>query len=336
MGQGREGRRDYGELMRTTAALAFLTLLLVGTAAAQSYPVEPVRLIVGFAPGGAVDIVARATAQGMRDVLGQQISVDNRTGANGAIGTEAVAKAPADGYTIGLGSISTLVLNVHLNSKTPYQTLRDFTPIGSIGQVPSAIAMHPAVPVRGMKQLIALARSQPRGKILMGSSGVGGIQHLTIEVLNNVAGIGIDHVAYKGAVPALTDVLGGHIDGLVVSLPSVIGPANARKLNIIAVTGDQRSPALPDVPTAKEQGLPDLVMVNWYALVGPANLPAQTVTTLHAAIAKAVASPGFKEKFSAAGIEPRTDASPAAFSRFLGDEFTRWQKIISHSGVKIE
>lgn len=308
---------------------------LTGGATAQDYPAKPVRLIVGFPPGGTVDIVARMLAQGMRDAMGQQVIVDNRAGANGAIGTELVTRAQPDGYTLGLVSISTMVLNVHLSPNTPYHTLRDFTPVGTVGQVPSVIAVHPAVPARSLKALIALARSRP-GKLMFGSSGVGSLQHLTIEMLNSLAEIKVQHVAYKGAVPAMTDVLGGHIDGLVVSLPGVLGAARAGKLNVLVVTGDQRSPALPDVSTPKEQGMPELVVVNWYAVAGPANIPPRVLGTLHAAVTKAAAMPAVKEKFSAAGIEPRTDPSPGAFARFVREEYTRWQQVVQKSGVKVE
>lgn len=315
--------------------IGLLLVIGAGVAAAQAYPTKPVRLIVGFPPGGAVDIVARTVAQGMRGVLGQQVIVDNRAGANGAIGTEAVARAAPDGYTIGLGSISTLVLNAHLSPNIPYQPLRDFTHIGSVGQVPSVIAVHPTVPARSIKALVSLARSQP-GKLTFGSSGVGSLQHLTIEMLNGLTRTRIEHVAYKGAVPAMTDVLGGHIDGLVVSLPSVIGSAKAGRLNVLAVTGSQRSPALPDAPTALEQGYQELVVVNWYAIVGPANLPPQIVTTLHAAIGKAVATSALKEKYAAAGLEPKSDPSPAVFAKFVSDEYARWQQVVKKSGVKAE
>jgi tripartite-type tricarboxylate transporter receptor subunit TctC len=317
--------------------LAIAVVLFCAHAAfAQTYPTKPVRLIVGFPPGGAVDMVARAVAQELQESLAHPVIVDNRAGANGVIGTQTVAKAPPDGYTIGLGSISTLVLNVHFNSNVGYHPLRDFTPIGSVGEVASAFALHPAVPARSLKHLIALARSQPAGRLMVGSSGVGSLQHLALEILNVASGVRIQHVAYKGTSPALTDVLGGHIDGLVVSLPGVIAPAQTGKLNVVAVTGSQRSSTLPQVPTAKEQGLADLVVANWYGIVGPPNLPPQIVNRLHEAIGRAAASPGLKSKYAAAGVDTRTDASPAAFGKFVGSEFARWEQVITKSGVRIE
>ena len=315
-------------------AIAVLCSALVGHAAAQSFPSKPIRFIVGFPPGGAVDIIARTIAPGMADVLGQQVVVDNRPGANGIIGTELIAKAPADGYTIGLASISTIVLNVLMYPNIPYQT-RDFTPISTVGLVPFVIAVHPAVPARSLKALIALAKAQP-GKLSFGSPGIGGLQHLTIEMLNRMAKINIQHIPYKGTGPAMTDVLGGHIDGVIGGVAGVLGPAKSGKLRVLAVTGETRSPALPDVPTAKEQGLPDLVVVNWYAIVGPPNLAPQVLNALHASIVKAAATPAIRDKFDAAGVVEKTDATPALFAQFVRDESARWEKVVKDTGVKLE
>jgi tripartite-type tricarboxylate transporter receptor subunit TctC len=316
-------------------ARCFSLLIFCSGAVAQAYPVKPLRLVIGFPPGGAVDVVARTLAGGMHDTLGQPVIVDNRPGANGVIGTEVVAKAIPDGYTLGLVSISTLVLNVHLYPGISYHTIRDFSHIGAVGEVASLIGTHPAVPVRSMKTLVALARSRP-GQLTFASSGVGSLQHLAIEIFNTTQHARLTHVPYKGAAQALTDVMGGHIDGLVVSLPSALAAARSGKLVALAVTSDRRTPALSEVPTAKEQGLPELVVANWYGLVGPPNLAPHIVSALHAAILKGLASAAAKERFAAAGIEPKTDASPAAFSRFVGDEFGRWERIVKNSGVKVD
>lgn len=317
-------------------ALLALPLATVDAAAAQDYPVRPVRLIVGFPPVGAVDLVARSLARGMQEALGQQVIVDNRAGANGGIGTDAVAKATSDGYTLGLGSVSTLVLNLHLNLSTPYQTLRDFSFIGRVGEVASALCLHPTVPARDLKQLVALAKARSVHNITIGSSGVGSLQHLTLEMINTGAKVKLMHVPYKGALPALTDVMGGHIDGLVVSLPGVIGAAKAGKLNVIAVTGDKRSPALPQAPTVVEQGWPELAVVNWYGVIAPAKLPAPVVQSLHVAVGKAMTSTAVKDGYAAAGVELRTDASPDAFAGFVRNEYSRWQEVIGTSGVMTE
>lgn len=306
-----------------------------GGAAAQNFPAKPVRMVVGFAPGGAVDIIARTIAAPMADILGQPVVIDTRPGANGMIGAELVAKAPPDGLTIGLVSISSMVLNVHLYPNVPYHTLRDFTPISNVGLLPFVIAAHPAVPARSLQALIALAKKQP-GKLMFGTPGIGGLQHLTLEMLNSVAKVNIHHVPYKGTGPAMTDVMGGHIDGVIGGVPGILGPHKAGKLSALALTGEQRTPAMPDVPTVKEQGLPAFVVVNWYAIVGPANLPAQVLNALHASIVKGAALPATQEKFTAAGVDVKTNPSPAAFADYVREEFARWGTAVKSAGVKIE
>ncbi len=316
--------------------VGYLGVLIVSgsVAAADTFPVKPIRFIVGFPPGGVVDIVARTVGPGIADSLGVQVVIDNRGGANGIIGTELVAKAAPDGYTIGLASISTMVLNIHLYRNLTYQ-LKDFTPLTTAGLVPFAIVVHPGVPAKSLKELIALARTKP-GRLAFGSPGVGGLQHLTIEMLNSAAKIKVEHVPYKGTGPAMTDVLGGHIDGVVAGVSGILGSVKAGKLRAVALTGSERSSSLPELPTAVEQGLPGFVVVNWYAIVAPPNMPPALANTLHASIVKAVHSPAIAEKLVAAGVDPKTDASPAAFAQFVRDDFVRWGKIVKDSGIKAE
>jgi tripartite-type tricarboxylate transporter receptor subunit TctC len=334
--------------MRTSVSLenrrCGIALCIVGLAvmvacgsafAADAFPQKPVRFMVGFPPGGAVDILARTVAPALAETLGVQVVIDNRTGANGIIGAELVAKAAPDGYTIGLVSVSTLVLNVHMYPGIPYQTLRDFTPLTTIGLAPFAIAVHPGVPAKSLKELIALARSRP-GTLTFGSPGIGGLQHLAIAMLNSTANIKLEHVPYKGTGPALTDALGGHIDGVVTAISGLIPYEKSGKLRVLAVTGERRSPALQDVATAREQGLPSFLVVSWYAIAAPANMPPAVANVLHAAIVKVVGTPVVAEKFAAAGVDPKTDASPAIFAAFVRDEFNRWGKIVKDSGIKAE
>jgi tripartite-type tricarboxylate transporter receptor subunit TctC len=321
-------------LQRHLKIATLLVLAAAGSAHAQTFPTKPIRFIVGFPPGGAVDLVARAVAPGIGDVLGVQVIVDNRPGANGMIGAELVAKAAPDGHVIGLVSISSMVLNVLMQSNPPYQA-KDFTPLSTVGLVPFGLGVHPSVPARSLKELIALARSRP-ARLTVGSPGVGSLQHLTIEMLNATAKVKLGHVPYKGTGPALTDVLGGHIDGLVTAISGVIVPARSGKLRLLAVMDAQRSQALPEVPTAHEQGLANFNVVNWYAIAAPPNLPAPIANALHAAIAKTTATPIARERLVAGGVDPKTDASPAAFAQYVRDEFARWSKVVKDSGIKLE
>ena len=328
------GLREAAKVLRCVASVSLIAL--GGDAfAAGDFPAKPVRFIVGFPPGGAVDILARTVAPPLAETLGGQVVIDNRGGANGIIGAELVAKATPDGYTIGLVSISSLVLNVHIYKNLSYHTLRDFTPLTTVGLVPFGIAVNPGVPARSIKDLIALARSKP-GMLTFGSPGIGGLQHLTIEMLNSAAKVKLEHVPYKGTGPALTDVLGGHIDGMVTAIPGLLEFVRNGKLRIVATTGEQRSPALREVATAREQGLTNLVVVNWYAIVAPPNMPSPVAKLLHTGIAQVVATPAVAAKLVAAGVEPKTDASPAAFAQFVREEFTRWGKVVAESGVKAD
>lgn len=323
-------------MMLRYAAWAMLVFLFAMQGAyAQSAPRKSVRLILGFPPGGAVDLIGRAVAPGIGEALGSSIVVDNRPGASGAIGAELLVKSPPDGSTIGLVSVSSMVLNVLTMPNPSYHTMRDFTPIGNVGLVPFGITMHPAVPARSLRELIALARSRP-GQITIGSPGVGGLQHLGIVMLNDAARIKLLHVPYKGTGPAMTDVLGGHIDGLMAAVSGVLAAAKGGKLKVLAVTSAERSSVLPDVPTVQEQGLPGFFVVNWYAIVGPANLPAASLSALHAALVQTVASTAVHDKLIASGVMPKTDASPAAFAAFVRDEFARWEKVVKQSDLKRE
>jgi len=321
--------------IRTSLVLAALALIAPSPAEAQVGGSKALRFVVGFPPGGAVDLVARAVAPSLGEIVGTQVIVDNRPGANGMIGAELVAKAPPDGTTIGLVSISSLVLNVLLHSNPPYHTVRDFTPLSTVGLSPFGISVHPSVPARSLQALIALAKPRA-GKLTFGHPGVGSLQHLTIEMLNAAAGIKLQHVPYKGTGPAMTDVLGGHIDGLVGAVPGLIAAAKSGKLAVLAVTGSERAAAFPEVPTAEEQGLRGFQVVNWYAIVGPANLPAPVAGALHAAIVKATATPATRERLVTGGMDPRTDATPAAFAQFVRDEFDRWGKVVKATGGKFE
>ena len=326
---------NIGKFVARSIVAALAVAASAQPSLAQTPPGKPIRFIVGFPPGGAVDLIARAVAPGIGEGVGSSVVVDNRAGANGAIGAELLAKSPPDGSAIGLVSISSMVLNVHMLPNPSYHTIRDFTPISNVGLVPFALTTHPAVPARTLKELIALARSTP-GRITVGSPGTGSLQHLTVEIINSAANVKILHVPYKGTGPAMTDVMGGHIDGMVTAIPGVLSAAKSGKLRVLAVTGEQRASTLPNVPTAQEQGLKGVVVVNWYAIVGPANMPAPQLNALHGAIVKTVASPAVRDKLVTSGVDPKTDATPAAFAAFVRDEFARWGKVVKQTGVKME
>jgi len=322
-------------MLRYAACAIAAVLVAMPSVYAQGNPRKTVRLILGFPPGGAVDLIGRAVASGIGEATGSSVVVDNRPGAKGAIGAELLVKSPPDGSAIGLVSVSSMVLNVLTLPNPSYHTLRDFTPIGNVGLVPFVVTMHPAVPAKSLKELIALARARP-GQITIGSPGVGGLQHLGIVMLNDAARIKLLHVPYKGTGPAMTDVLGGHIDGLMAAVTGVLESAKAGKLRVLAITSAERASMLPEVPTVQEQGLPGFLVVNWYAIVGPANLPAVPLNALHAAIQKTVASPAVNDKLVASGVVPKTDASPGAFAAFVREEFARWEKVVKQSDLKRE
>lgn len=315
--------------------MALLVGGAVGDALAQAFPSKPVRLVVGFPPGGSNDIVARRLAPKMGQLLGVQVIVDNKPGANATIGTDFVAKATPDGYTLTLGSASPLAISPFTYSKIPYDTLRDFVPITTVAINPELIAIHPGVPAQDLKSLIALAKADPR-RLNFASSGNGGLPHLAIELFKNLAGISITHVPYKGAGPALTDVLGGQVQGIIVDIPVLYPHVKEGKLRGIAVTGETRAPLLPDLPTAREQGLTNLIAVNWFAVMAPARTPRPVVDRLFDAITKAAVSPEVKDPLAAQGVDPYVSKSPEAFAAFLAEDLKRWEKVARESGARAD
>ena len=320
---------------RLSGGIAIAMSLAAAMAYAQDYPAKPVRLVVGFPPGGSNDIVARHLAPKLGEVLGVQTIVENRPGANAIIGTEYVAKSPPDGYTLTLASVSPLVISPFTYAKIPYDTVRDFAGITTVAMTPEVIAVHPSVPAHSLKELIALAKAQP-GKLDFSSSGNGGLPHLVIELFKTVAGVNVQHVAYKGAGPALTDTLGGQVHGIAVDFPVLYPHIKAGKLRGLVVASQRRNALLPDLPTSAEQGLPKLFAVNWFAIMAPAKTPRPIVDKLHAALLKSALSPELKERFVGIGVESMTVASPDAFAAFLKEELVRWGKLAKESGARAD
>ncbi len=326
-------RTWWGRQLLAHAGLLLTALL--GAAHAQEYPVKPIRLVVGFPPGGSNDIVARQLAPRLGELLGTQVIVDNRPGANATIGTQLVAKSAPDGYTLTLGSASPLAISLYTYPNIPYDTLRDFAAITSVAFTPEIIAIHPSVPAKSLKELIALARSQP-GKLNFASSGNGGLPHLAIELFKGLAKIDVVHVPYKGAGPAVTDLLGGQVQGTIIDFPVLYPHVKSGKLRGVAVASETRAPLLPDIPTAREEGLTNLIAVNWFAIMAPAKTPRPIVDKLFNAIAKAVTSPEVKERLGAQGVEPFLSASPEAFIEFLRKDLVRWERVAKESGARAD
>jgi tripartite-type tricarboxylate transporter receptor subunit TctC len=300
-------------------------------AAAQDYPAKPVRIIVGFPPGGATDLVARLLAPKLADAFKQQVIVDNRPGANGIIATDLTAKAPPDGYTLHLGTLSALVITPAI-TKVPYDPFKDFSPIGRTVALQNIFIAHPALPVRNIKELIALARARP-GKLNFASSGTGSTGHLSGELLKSMAKIDMTHVPYKGGGPAMTDLLGGHVELFVAIISTAVPQVKAGKARGLAVTGDKRAEALPDVPTVDESGVKGYESTNWYCILGPANLPRPIVERWHKEMTAALNSPEIKQALFDRGIDA-APTSPAEFTAFLKSETAKWTKVVKASGIK--
>jgi tripartite-type tricarboxylate transporter receptor subunit TctC len=311
------------------AALCFMLLALA--ASAQDYPHKPIMLVVGFPPGGSNDVVARIIAPKMAEILGQPIVIENRPGANATMGTDYVAKAAPDGYTLTLGSLSPLVISLATYANIPYDTARDFAPINTVALTPEVIAVHPSVPAKTLPELVALSK---KNQVSLSSSGNGGLPHLAIELLRTLSKGDFLHVPYKGAGPAVIDTLGGHVNGVVMDLPAVATQVKEGKLRALAVTNRQRNALLPNVPTSGEQGLPGLQAVNWFALMAPKGTLAPIIAKLNDALLKTLALPQVKAELAKVGVEPFTQASPEAFRKFLNEEIVRWGKIARDAGAK--
>jgi len=306
-------------------------LLLPGATAAQSYPSKPVRLVVPIAAGGSTDIVARALARQLTDLWKQSVVVDNRPGATTIIGTELVAKAPADGYTL-LVTLAPFTVNPGLHAKLPYDTLADFAPITLLNTTPLALVVNPSVPARSVRDLIALARANP-GKLNFGSAGAGGSNHLAGELFNTMAGVKMMHVPYKGNAPALTDLVGGHLDLIFNGVLSALPLITSGKLRALAITSRERSSALPDLPTVSEAGLKGFEAVAWVGLSAPARTPAAVLDRVSADAMRVVRTPEFSERLKQDGSNP-VGNTPEQYATFVRDEIGKWAKVVKFAGVK--
>ncbi len=314
-------------------AMGLAVFVAAQIAGAQSYPAKPIRAVIPFPPGGAADALIRPLSPKLGEMLAQQIVVDSRPGANGNIAAEIVARAPADGYTLLFGN-SSLPISVTLYDKLPFDVTKDFTPISLVALTPSVLVVHPSIPVRTIKDVIALARKNP-GKLNFASGGVGNTMHLAAALLNTMAGTNMVHVPYKGAGPAIVDVIGGQCDMVFVNIAPVLGHIRAGKVNAIAVTSKVRATVLPEVPTVAESGMPGYESTTWYGFLGPAGLPKEIVARLNSAIIAAVGAKETRERYVALGSEPET-SSPEQFAAYLRNDIASWAKVVKASGAKAE
>jgi tripartite-type tricarboxylate transporter receptor subunit TctC len=318
--------------MRTLAALPVIAFAAL--ADAQSYPSRPVRIIVMYGPGSTIDIIARMIAPKLTESLGQPVVVDNRPGAGGAIGMDLAAKAAPDGHTLTIGATGPSVTNPLLYPKTPFDPLRDFAYISLLATGPAVIAVHPSIPARTLKDLVALAKSRP-GHLTYGTPGVGTSPHLAGELFKQVTGTQIEHVPYKGNAEAITDLIGGQISMVYTGVPPVIPLMQAGKIRLLATTGDKRIPAIPNLPTIAEAGYPAASMGIWYGLVTQAAVPKEIIARVHKDITRVQALPDIRERYTKLGTEP-TSGSPEAFTALVRAELARWRKVIQAAHIKIE
>jgi tripartite-type tricarboxylate transporter receptor subunit TctC len=307
---------------------------VVSAVLAQSYPTRPIRFIVPFAPGGSTDTLARTLSSKLGEALGQQVVVDNRAGGNGNIGTDLVAHAAPDGYTILLGYIANLAIGPSLYAKLPYDSVRDFAPITLLAVAPNILVVHPSVPVKNFQEFIAYAKANP-AKINFASAAVASPGHLSGELLNLAAGIHMQHVPYKGSVQAVVDLVGGQVQAMVSGMSSVMPHIKAGRLRPLAVTGSQRSPAVPELPTIAESGFPKFEATAWYGVLAPAGTPPAIVTRLHDEIVRALKMPDVKERLEYVGFEI-VGGTPAAFGAYIKTEIKKWAPVVKASGAKPE
>jgi tripartite-type tricarboxylate transporter receptor subunit TctC len=313
--------------------LSVCALAAAGIVHAQTFPVKPVRLVAGFPPGGGVDATARTYAQKLSEYWGQNVIVENRSGANGMIGGESVARAPSDGYTLFLSTPSEVALNPLLYSKHSYEPLRDLAPVSRVVDFPNVMVVHPSVPAKTLKELIALAKRTPGG-LNYGTSGIGSTQHLAGEWLKRNAGFNWTHIAYKGAAPAVTDIVGGQIPVAIVGLGAMMGHISAKRLQAIAVTSRNRTAALPDLPTLYDAGV-KFDATQWYGILATAGTHRDVIGTIHAAIRRAATDPGLKTRLLGLGGDP-VSSTPEEYVALIKSETEKFAKIIRDANIKYD
>jgi len=323
-------------MMRRGMVWVILAVVLAAPAAvlAQKYPAKPVRLVLPFTAASAVDVLARLYAQKMSEAWGQQILVDNRTGAAGIIGMEAIAKSPPDGYTLGMGNAATLAMNPHLYQKLPYDVTRDYAPISLAAIIRNCLVVHPSLPVKSVKELIALAKARP-GQLNYASGGVGSAQHVPMEMLKSLAGINIVHVPYKGLTPAFNDVLAGEVPMIIPGLVSVLPYHQSGRLRIIATTGATRTSVTPEIPTIAQAGVPGYEFDSWTGFLAPTGTQPAIVSQVNAEIVRVSNLPDVRDRLTNLGFDV-VGGTPEAFAAQITSNNARLGKVIREAGIKAE
>lgn len=316
--------------MKVHLSIAVLAIVVASAAIAQSYPARVVRVVVAYPPGGSIDVVTRLVNQRLATALGQQFIAENRAGAAGNIGTDYVAKASPDGYTLLMGSAASISSAPAVYAKLPYDPVRDLAPIVQVANQPNVLTTHPSVPARNLKEFIALARANP-GKFNYGSSGIGASQHMTAELFAMLTGVKIEHVPYKGGTPAMTDLISGQIDFMFTPAPNAIPFVKAGKIRGIAVTSLKRSSALPELPTMDESGLKGFELLGWIGLLAPAHIPREIVDRLNGEINKLLGG-DIRVRLTELGLDA-VGGTPEHFAAFIRQDIAKYAKIVKSAGI---
>ncbi len=315
----------------STLILLGLTGFFTEQAVAQVFPGKPVRILVGFPPGGGVDIVARAVGQKLSEIWGQPVIIENRPGANAIIATEVLVKATPNGYTLQLSSPGALVISPNMGTRLSYDPLRDITPVTVVSESAALLVVNPSVPVNSVTELISFAKAKP-GELTYGSSGTGGPNHMAGELLKQLAGIDLTHIPYKGSAPATTDLLGGQVKLMFGVIPALLPFVNSGKLKVLGVGSAKRSLALPNTPTIAEAGVPGYALSIWYGIVAPKNTPPPIVSTLNSTLVKILRSADMQNTLMKGGSEP-VGNSPEQFAEFIREEYSKYNRLIKAAGI---
>ena len=318
-----------------TALLALMLLSWSIAHAADTYPNRPIRMILPIAPSGGADITARAIAPILIERLGQQVIIDNRPGGGGTVGMAIAARAAPDGYTFLQSSIGPVAVDVSLHSNMPYDTVKDFTPIARAVSAQNILVVHPSVLVHSVKDLINYAKANPN-KLNYGSSGVGHADHLAAEIFKSMAGVRMQHVAYKGGAPAMTELLGGNIELIFSTVSTAVSFIKAGRIRAIAVTSATRSTLYPNIPTVAESGLPGFVVDNWYCFLGPRGMPKPIVNRLHAELDRALAQPDVVKLLEGYGISRFPLPTPEAFGDYIKSEISKYARVVKEAGIRVD